>query len=301
LLEFLPGLEDDEGLEPGTDNWAVSRKRNKVGTRSRTRQVDPLGEESARYARLFLQSTALGLITVAAEFKGDDNVVYRSVDYNLGGSKVDVTAERPPAFKDAYKLTRKPVKGWAGEDPEDFGNVWDTTDYWVLAGEKGDDFQTLKFIRLRFPEERVSMLRWETNQRAEQSCSFTGYSFTPYDPEVSRQEDNPQDPTKELVHDGLLQALTKKQTGSDSYLDTELVQDSKPGSGEVCFALHRVSDLPLIYDEEQQLSEQLRAPLEQPLAVDLMDQSGNWHKLTVKFHLPDRTPGSRDKLAFDVR
>ena len=145
------------------------------------------------------------------------------------------------------------------------------------------------------------MLRWETNQRAEQSCSFTGYSFTPYDPEVSRQEENPQDPTKELVHDALLQVLTHMQTGSNSYLDTELVQDSKPGSGEVCFALQRVSNLPLFYDKELPRYRQFRAPLERPLAVDLMDQNGNWHKLTVKFHLPDKTPGSRDKLAFDVR
>ncbi|MFJ4387121.1 hypothetical protein ACIP02_22695 [Pseudomonas sp. NPDC089408] len=304
VLEFLPAGE--EGLEPGGEaNWAVSLDRNRVGTRPANLQGEARGEESTRRKHLFLMSTTVGTLEVAAQFTSDDRVVYRSTSYNQGISKVTVVAEPVPIFAtDAYTFNRVPVKGWENQGNEDFDKVDDTTDYWVLAGAKGDDFQTLKFLRLKFEDEsQVSMIRWESDQRKEKYCSFTGYAFTPFvraGARLAEGTDNPEDPEKYLVHDGLLQALVKQQKAISDYLDTELVDSHKPGAGDVCFALHRVSDLPLFYDKDQANDKKWRSALERPLSFRLMDQNGNWHRLRVSFHLASGIKGSRDKLTFNL-
>lgn len=305
VLEFLP--DGEEGLEPGDGpkNWVVNNSANRVGSRTQVMQGSARGEDSTRYKRFFLQSTAVGTLEVAAQFKGDDNAVYRSTDYVDGTQKVTVVAESVPVFsRDAYTFTRVPVKGWEGVGDEDFHKVDDTTDYWILAGAKDDAFQTLKFLRLKFEDDSpVSTMRWESDQRREKYCSFTGYAFTPFvreNSQLGNETDNPEDPEKYLVHDGLLQALVQYQTQLDTYLDTELLDDYKAAAGDVCFALHRVSDLPIIYDKENPIERQWRAELEKPLSFRLMDQNGNWHKLRVSFHLANGLQGSRDKLTYAI-
>lgn len=147
------------------------------------------------------------------------------------------------------------------------------------------------------------MIRWESNQRKEKYCSFTSYSFTPLKPKPEDPEspENPENPEKYLVHDGLLQSLVNAQVADPAFLDTELVESAKPGRGDVCFAIHRVSNLPIFYDSEQDVSKKWRAPLEKPLLFRVMDQFGNWHRLRVDFHHPNGVQGSRDKLTFSVR
>ncbi|MEE1903945.1 hypothetical protein V0R39_22915 [Pseudomonas inefficax] len=310
VIEFLPageeGLEPDDPSKPGT--WAVSKDRNRVGTRPGATQGETLPmDASTRTKHLFLLTNSVGTLFVGAQFTGDDRIPYKSTSYNDGNSKVKVTGEAPPEkyTEDAYTFKRIPVKGWEGENTEDFDKTDDTTDYWVLAGAKSDEFKTLSFLRLKFDDDnKVSMIRWESNQRKEKYCSFTSFAFTPLKPAVMQypqNAENPEDPEKYLVYDGLLQALVKAQVGDPDFLDTELVESAKPGRGDVCFALHRVSNLPLFYDSEKDKREKWRAPLERPLLFRLMDQFGNWHRLKVDFHLASGVKGSRDKLSFSVR
>ncbi|WP_144171743.1 hypothetical protein [Pseudomonas sp. Kh13] len=310
VIEFVPageeGLEPDDPSKPGT--WAVHKDRNRVGTRAGATQGETLAmDASTRTRHLFLLTNSVGTLFVGAQFTGDDNVPYKSTSYNDGTSKVRVASEAPPVkyTEDAYTFKRIPVKGWEGENTEDFDKTDDTTDYWILAGAKSDEFKTLSFLRLKFEDDsKVSMIRWESNQRKEKYCSFTSFAFTPLKPAVMHafhSAENPEDPEKYLVHDGLLQALVKAQVADPDFLDTELVENARPGRGDVCFALHRVSNLPLIYDSEQDEDKKWRAPLERPLLFRLMDQFGNWHRLKVDFHLASGVKGSRDKLSFSVR
>ena len=306
-IDFLPAGE--EGLEPigkpgDPGNWAVGLDRNRVGARSSAaRQEVPLGAESERTQRLFLMTTSVGVLFVAARFTAEDNFVYSSLDYNQGTSKVRVEGEAVPArSKEHYTFERMPVRGW--KDPENFDNTYDTTDYWILAGAKNDKFDTLDFLRLKFEVDTcISMIRWESNQSKETFCSVTGYSFVPGGGtalRVSEEPENPEDPQKNIVYDGLLRSLVKMQVTNPALLDTELM-DPKPGSGEVCFVLQRVSSLPIFYDTDHPKNAKWRVALENALTFRVMDQFGNWHPLTVSFHLPDGTTGSRDKLTFSLR
>ncbi len=309
VIEFLPageeGLEPNDPLKPGT--WAVHEDRNRVGTRPGTKAEEPsVLDASTRTKHLFLLTNSVGSLSVGAQFTGDDNVSYKSTDINTGIDKVKVTGEAPPEkyTEDAYTFKRIPVKGWEGNETEAFDKTDDTTDYWVLAGAKSDEFKTLSFLRLKFEDDsRVSMIRWESNQRKEKYCSFTSYSFTPLKPKPEDPEspENPENPEKYLVHDGLLQSLVNAQVADPAFLDTELLESAKPGRGDVCFAIHRVSNLPIFYDSEQDVSKKWRAPLEKPLLFRVMDQFGNWHRLRVDFQHPNGVQGSRDKLTFSVR
>ena len=306
-IDLLPASE--EGLEPiGTPgvpaNWAFSLNRNRVGTRpSAARQEVPLGEESKVTQHFFLMTTSVGVLDVAARFTGDDNVVYSSLNYNQGTSKVRVVGEAVPArSSEHYEFKRTPVKGW--KDPENYDNTYDTTDYWTLGGAKNDKFDTLVFLRLKFEDDTcISMIRWESNQKEETFSSVTGYSFEPGGGTVvtvSEETENPEDPQENIVYDGLLRSLVRAQVGKRDLLDTELM-DPKPGPGKVCFVLQRVSSLPVFYDKDKPKNEKWREPLEKALSFRVMDQFGNWHPLSVSFHLPDGTTGSRDKLTFSLR
>lgn len=303
-LEFL--IDDLAGLEPVTDytkgTWGVGKEPNIVGSRSFLRQEETAANNSTRTKRLYLHSTTRGKLTVAAAFTGDDNLPYWSTKYSDGANTVSVESERSTVFDDdAYTFGRVGVKGWEGVPDGDFDRADDTTDYWKLVSAKGEDFKVRKFLRLRFDEgSAVSMVRWESNQRKETYCSFTSFAFKPYEgPEQS--PGNPEDPAKFLVYDGLLQALVKIVTNSESYLDTELVAAEKPERGEVCFAVHRVSNLPIYYDSEHTEEQKFRAALEEPLLFSVMDTDGNWHKLKVSFK-PDAEGGAgRSNLMLGVR
>lgn len=301
------GLEPNAPSKPGT--WAESEEPNRVGARPVGRDDNTLADPSTRTKRLFLMTNSVGTLSVGAQFTDDNNIVYKSTNYNEGVSKVQVVGEAPPHkyTEDAYSFKRIPVKGWEGNNTEDFDKADNTTDYWILTGAKNDEFKTLSFLRLKFEDDsQVSMIRWESDQRKEKYCSFTSFAFVPLKPDPANpanpgDPENPENPEKYLVHDGLLQSLVKDKVVNPDFLDTELVKGAKPERGEVCFALRRVSNLPLFYDSEQAVDKKWRAPLERPLLFRLMDQFGNWHWLKVDFHLAKGVKGSRDKLSFSVR
>ena len=289
----LPFIDPaQEGILPGSNvDWAVRTVRNRFRLYDPTKASPTIDTNLAtnavngkRYKDLYIQTTAQGTVGLCAKFIDSRGVSWAS-DVRQGENYfLNVTGIKVPTpiVETDYSFKRvRAFNGAGGEyasDDDPFSYVLDSIDYWSIAYTRSGS--SIEFATLTF-EKNTSMARWESEQRDEFFCSYTGYAFYP------SKFDESDEPPVQISFDLALRffAAFRKYTLNASFKP----EAPSVSPGQLIICLNRVADLPFLDSNygNDDVATDLREILSAPIQLTLIDVDGNKHNLQVSF--PART------------
>ncbi|MBN6717334.1 hypothetical protein [Pseudomonas capsici] len=258
----LPYVDEDgvPANAPEGKKWGVSETKNPYQyypvDPSRSSEPQAL-DGSGKY--LYIQTRDSTPLRIAVALTRADLVEFNSTE--SGGSEekdniLKVTPQPPPTYSaDSYEFTHLRVEGGEDNDYE-----LNTVDYYYLRFKQSVRY--IKFVSIEF-DGPSSIVQWESRQYAEEMGSYTGYTLS-------------------AGRTLLFEPLLMQSIAPESRPHLDVVPGKEAPEGAVLFSLHRRSDFSFNNDSD----------FERPMKLQLIDEYGNLHRITVQF----KSPSDRNEL-----
>ncbi|MBI6852476.1 hypothetical protein YA0002_06835 [Pseudomonas cichorii] len=245
---------------PEGKQWGVNESRNPYhyfpappSPISEPQALDGSGKS------LYIQTRSTIPLRIAVALTRADQAEFNSTEQ--GGTEekhniINITPRTiPPYATENYEFTHVRVVGGEDNDYE-----LNTIDYYELRFTQ--DNQSIKFVAVEF-DGPGSTVQWESRQYAEYMGTYTGYALPG---------------SKTLIFEPLLmQSIPPELRPS-----LDVIPGKEPPEGALLISLHRRSDFMFNNDSD----------FAQPMKLELIDEYGNLHKLTVQF----KSPTDRNEL-----
>ena len=290
-LVFL--APDEEALDPVLNkNWAVNLNENTIERQPGVagKPTAPMGQ--VRRRRFFLHCRKAGVKSIYATIQNTETFQFASSKDAGEHGVLKLTGTTVPSFtQQAYSFVRTRVAGdESPSDGDEFAYVDNSTDYWRLEHVLREGSKLVKFARLRIlPSDNKSSVLWASDLIDDHYCSYTGFTFNAADGSSNDR----------LLFDGLLYKMAKQRT----HTLPKLLENHRPGPGQLTFSLHRLENFR--YGAGMGLGLPYYQALKKPLLVELIDTEGNTHPLRFVFGVDseDKRNGisERDKLQLFLR
>lgn len=300
---YLPFLAPwDDGIRPGTLDWAASRKRNRFRLYSIQPTAVPLTEVAppalrnnrVRYLDLYVHLATEGNVTFYAQFTKSDGTVWRSIDQDWTDNEIEVRGipHTPNPANYTFEVTR------IAQDPNGRDDV--ASDLYP-RGDKysyyrwSDDFWHLSYTRMNLPvgfavmraEDNASTVQYESDQVHESFWTYTGWVITP----ATRPNVIVEPPTTVTFDTWLWAMIGALKPGT---LDATFQSAGPPSPGVLRVSMHRRDEMPYWSDKmaDGDPYKMYRAHLDKNVVFIGHDEEGNFHRITIGF---------RDKSLTDSR
>ncbi|WP_426149487.1 hypothetical protein [Pseudomonas sp. DC3000-4b1] len=327
-IEFLPPGEEEIRAEMGL-NYAQTLEHNgayRFYPGGAATLTNPSADDGKTTARLYLMTRTAGKLTLIARFTSDTGVVYSSNVVDANNGELSVRGVAPPTFTaGTYRfqpeVVGSPFPGTCVVNGSDVGNCLRSVTYWKLAYQDSSVTQ-VPFVRLMFDKNppgkaesqlfpTQSLMRWESDRMAEVMFSYTGYAFAPS--RVDGGKESAFDPAT-MYYDPLLEWFMdhRDPASLDHGVKTAAGTPTRVDAGQLWIGLFRTDDT-LYWSDIDSETDEDKALRRHPFAtfgahmdgvglnVNLIDQDGNLHPLSIQFNGAKGVGGHRDALRVEVR
>ncbi|WP_040260858.1 hypothetical protein [Pseudomonas massiliensis] len=327
-IEFLPPGEEEIRAEMGL-NYAQTLKHNgayRFYPGGAATLTDPSADDGKTTARLYLMTRTAGKLTLIARFTSDTGEVFSSNVVDADKGEISVRGVAPPTFTaGTYRfqpeVVGSPFPGTCVVNGSDVGNCLRSVTYWKLAYQDSSVTQ-VPFVRLMFDKNppgdaesqlfpTQSLMRWESDRMAEVMFSYTGYAFAPR--RVDGGKESAFDPAT-MYYDPLLEWFMdhRDPASLDHGVKTAAGTPTRVDAGQLWIGLFR-TDSTLYWSDIDSETDEDKALRRHPFAtfsahmdgvglnVNLIDQDGNLHPLSIQFNGAKGVGGHRDALRVEVR
>nr|WP_028694918.1 hypothetical protein [Pseudomonas cremoricolorata] len=285
-----------EGLDPdlpaNRDSWAVSKQRNRydylpTGSGAPPFESSVAPADARRTVTFYVCSTEAEVRRFKAKFQDQRNGWHYSDIKDQGRGVLELEGVPTPAVDlGNYALQAKRVESLKGFDHTngDTFNYWhSTTDYWTLYGRQ------IVFAGIEW--DNSAMIRWESENKNETYCSYTGYAFKP------RRHPDAAPASREMQYGASLELLLLEDRVKSNGLDRRFKGQESVAEGTVLLSLERTSNLSH-WQYQDGDGDNYRLELDKALSFTLIDTYGSRHRLKVTF---GNVPDSRNSLTLNLQ